>query len=162
MTPARILVATDFGAASDAALSYACEFARAMGSSLYLLHVVDDIAARFIDFPYTDLGDMQTSIESAARRQLDDIARADCVSGLDVHTAIVTSSAPARAIVSHATDEHIDLIAMGTHGHTPVVRMFLGAVADRVVRTAPCPVLTVHEPKPVRPSKVPVASDVAL
>jgi nucleotide-binding universal stress UspA family protein len=65
---------------------------------------------------------------------------------------VLTSSAPANAIVGYAADEHIDLIVMGTHGRAPVVRMFLGAVADRVIRTAPCPVLTLREPRPAPPA----------
>ena len=146
MKPTRILVPTDFGPASDAALSYARDVARETGASLYLLHVVDDIAVRVIDLPYVQLGEIQTSMETKARRELDELAaRSDARAG--VHTAILTSTAPASAIVSYAADEHIDLIVMGTHGRAPVTRMFLGAVADRVVRTAPCPVLTLREQK---------------
>jgi nucleotide-binding universal stress UspA family protein len=151
MTITRILVPTDFGAASGAALSYARDLARATGATLYLLHVVDDIAARFVDFPYSQLGDVQSSMEAAARHELDELARRRDPKTAEPHVAVLTSSAPAHAIVGYAADEHIDLIVMGTHGRAPVVRMFLGAVADRVVRTAPCPVLTVREPKPANP-----------
>jgi nucleotide-binding universal stress UspA family protein len=150
MTISRILVPVDFGPASDAALSYARDLASVTGAELYLLHVVDDIAARLVDFPYSQLGEMQTSMETAARRQLDELARTHDPNAPEAHVAVLTSRSPALAIVGYAADEHVDLIVMGTHGLAPVVRMFLGAIADRVVRTAPCPVLTVREPKPAR------------
>ena len=86
----------------------------------------------------------------SARQQLDDLAASRAPSAPEPHTAVLTSTSAAKAIIGYAADEHIDLIVMGTHGRAPVARMFLGAVADRVVRTAPCPVLTVREPKPVR------------
>jgi len=150
MTITRILVPTDFGTASTAALSYARDLASATGATLYLLHIVDDIAARFVEFPYAQLGETQTSLEMSARQQLDDLAASRAPSAPEPHTAVLTSTSAAKAIIGYAADEHIDLIVMGTHGRAPVARMFLGAVADRVVRTAPCPVLTVREPKPVR------------
>jgi nucleotide-binding universal stress UspA family protein len=138
---------TYFGAASTVALSYARELASATGASLYLLHVVDDIAVPFMEGPYAQLGEVQTSMEKEARRELDDLSKGQDPGAPEVHTAVLTSTAPASAIVGYAADEHIDVIVMGTHGRAPVVRVFLGAVADRVVRTAPYPVLTVRGPK---------------
>jgi nucleotide-binding universal stress UspA family protein len=146
MSVSRILVPTDFGPASTAALQFARDLARSTGAGLYLLHIVDDIAARSMDFPYARLGEVQTSMESEARTQLDELART-FEPEMQPHTAVLTSTAPAYAIGGYAADEHIDLIVMGTHGRAPVVRVFLGSVAERVVRTAPCPVLTVREPK---------------
>ena len=55
--------------------------------------------------------------------------------------------APAREIVSYAASAHIDLIVMGTHGRGPVAHLFMGSVAERVVRTASCPVLIVRHPE---------------
>ena len=149
MTITRILVPTDFGSASAAALDYARELAAATGATVYLLHVVDDIAARFTEFPFAQLGEIQTSTEESAKAQLDDLARTSRFQ-TPPHTAVLTSTSPASAIVGYAADERVDLIVMGTHGRGPVARMFLGTVADRVVRSAPCPVLTVREPKPAQ------------
>ena len=111
MTINRILVPTDFGAASSAALDYARDLADATGATVYLLHVVDDIAARFAEFPYTQLGEVQTSTEESARAQLDDLAR---TGGFKTppHTAVLTSTSPASAIVGYAVDEHV-----GPHRH---------------------------------------------
>jgi nucleotide-binding universal stress UspA family protein len=144
MTISRILVPTDFGPASDAALSYASDLSAATGATLHLLHVVDDVAARLTDFPYARVDEIQTSVELDARRHLQAVADRRDVTPAHPQAAVLTSLNPADAIVSYAADEHIDLIVMGTHGRAPVVRMFLGAVADRVVRTAPCPVMTVR------------------
>jgi nucleotide-binding universal stress UspA family protein len=159
MTLTRILVPTDFGPASAAALGYAQELARATGASLYMLHIVDDIAARFVEFPFAALGETQTSMEMMARAQLDELAET-VDDARPPHTAVLTSTAPANAIAGYAADEHIDLIVMGTHGRGAVARMFLGAVADRVVQTAPCPVLTVRERQAVAPRPVRVHSAV--
>jgi nucleotide-binding universal stress UspA family protein len=162
MTLERILVATDFSEASAAALAYARDLAHAFGARLDLVHVVDDLAARFVDFPYAELGQAQTTIEENARAQIEALATADDRRQLQARTAVITSPSPATSIVGYATDHGADLIVMGTHGRNPVTRMFLGSVADRVVRTAPCPVLTVRERKPAntatgasRPMEVP-------
>jgi nucleotide-binding universal stress UspA family protein len=145
MTLHRILVPTDFGPAATAALDAARDLAQLAGARLYLLHVVDDIAARFIDFPYAEIDDAQRSVEAAARTQLDQLRRRGDLRDLCDDAAVLTSTSAATAIAGYALDNHIDLIVMGTHGHGPVLRMFLGAVADRVVRTASCPVLTIRE-----------------
>jgi nucleotide-binding universal stress UspA family protein len=150
MTIKRILVPTDFGPASTAALIYARELAAATGADLHLLHVVDDLAARFIDFPYAEVGEAQTTMEESARRHIETLLTDDDRRERSARAAVLTSTAPATAIASYARDEHIDLIVMGTHGRAPVVRMFLGAVADRVIRTAPCPVLAVREARAER------------
>ena len=147
MTLTRILVPTDFGPASDAALSVARDLAAVTGATLYLLHVVDDVGARLTDFPYAHVEDIQRSVELAARRHLEALQRRRDPKPLQAQAAVLASIDPAEAIVRYANDEHIDLIVMGTHGRVPVVRMFLGAVVDRVVRTAPCPVVTLRAPR---------------
>jgi nucleotide-binding universal stress UspA family protein len=62
---------------------------------------------------------------------------------------VVTSNAPADAVAKYAKEARIDLIVIGTHGRSGMSRLLLGSVAERVVRTAPCPVLTVHRDAPV-------------
>jgi nucleotide-binding universal stress UspA family protein len=142
MTFERILVPIDFGPASSAALDCARDLARMAGATVYVVHVVDDVAARHNEFPAGALSDAQASIEQSARKRLNDLAEREEVRFSS--TAILASTSPAKAIVRYAKDQAIDLIVMGTHGSAPVVRMFLGSVADRVLRTAACPVVMVR------------------
>jgi nucleotide-binding universal stress UspA family protein len=60
---------------------------------------------------------------------------------------VLASNAPATAIVEYANEEGVDLIVLGTHGRGAVAHLLVGSVAERVVRTAPCPVLTVRHPE---------------
>jgi nucleotide-binding universal stress UspA family protein len=66
---------------------------------------------------------------------------------LKARVAVVSSIAPAAAIVTYADKSNIDLIVMGTHGRGGLAHLLMGSVAERVVRMAPCPVLTVRHPE---------------
>jgi len=94
----------------------------------------------------TEMPQLQKRIEENAREL---IARAltDDDRKAGVKAVIVTSSLPAHAIVTYARDSRIDLIVMGTHGRGAAPASMIGSVAERVVRTAPCPVLTVRNPE---------------
>jgi nucleotide-binding universal stress UspA family protein len=125
-TPARgpvVLVATDFSETAEEAFRVASEYARRSDGRLHVLHIVS---------PASD---------AAAEPRLDRLA-AEIGDGVPVVTA-VRSGVPAPAIVHYALEHGIDLIVVGTHGRTGVSRALIGSVAERVVRTAPCPVLTV-------------------
>jgi len=142
----QILVATDFGDAAEAALGYGRELARLFGAKLVVLHVADNAMGSTIGIEgyvgaYPDL---QRSIEESANRQLADAVTEDDRRELGVRTVLRT---PALTIVNYARDEAIDLIVMGTHGRGPMAHLLMGSVAERVVRTAPCPVLTVKHPE---------------
>jgi len=148
MTLQNILVATDFGEAAGTALAYGRELARRFHATLHVLHVVDDLSARVMTasgLPY-DVSAAQRDIEAVARRQLNGLLTGEH-GELAVKTVQLTSASPAGTIVSYAADAHVDLIVLGTHARGPVSRFFLGSVAERVVRTAPCPVLTVRHPE---------------
>lgn len=144
----NVLVATDFSGASDAALRYGRDFARTYGALLHVVHVVDDVASHVM--PMTalpDIGTIQMDLQHAAEAELD--ARlADAARQLPaVRTVILTSAAPAQAIVAYAEEAGIDLLVIGTHGRGGLARLFMGSVAQHIVRTAPCPVLTVRQPE---------------
>jgi nucleotide-binding universal stress UspA family protein len=66
---------------------------------------------------------------------------------LRAHTVALTAIAPSEAIVQYAMTEDIDVIVMGTHGRNGLAHLFMGSVAERVVRLSPCPVLTVRHPQ---------------
>jgi nucleotide-binding universal stress UspA family protein len=142
----QILVATDFGEASATALAYGRELARRFGSILHVLRVVDDVGVRLASasgLPY-DTTRLQADLDEAERRQLEQLLTEEDRRELQVKLVQVVSSAPAREIVDYATTAHIDLAILGTHGRGGMAHLFLGSVAERVVRTAPCPVLTVR------------------
>ena len=149
MTLKHILVATDFGDASETALAYGREFARRFGATLHVLHVVDDVATR-VDLAAglpPDVGHLQADFEERARINLEALVGEEDRRELHARVVLRTSAVPERAIVSYAADQHVDLIVMGTHGRGPVAHLFMGSVAERVVRRSPCPVLTVRHPE---------------
>jgi nucleotide-binding universal stress UspA family protein len=143
----RILVATDFSPASDAALEYARTLARQFGSSLNLVHVFDDpfTSGAFVgDGTVMMPMDLRETLLESAGAQLADrhAAHAETLRGSSTDLLI---GASAKSIVEHAQATHADLIVMGTHGRTGLPHLLLGSVAERVVRTATCPVLTTRD-----------------
>jgi nucleotide-binding universal stress UspA family protein len=148
MTLKTILVATDFGEAADTALEYGRELARTFGAALHVVHVADDLSVRVMPamgVPY-NLSQLQADLEAADRASLERLTAADRRE-LHVTTTQITAGGPAREIVKYAREAHVDLIVMGTHGRGAVEHFFMGSVAERVVRSAPCPVLTVRHPE---------------
>ena len=142
----NLLVATDFSEVSDAALSYGRTLAEQFAATLHLVHVVEDIATMTFttDGVAAPIPGLQEELEDAARTQLDAAVARVQGRGQRPQMCIITSNARAAAIVDYAKNASIDLIVIGTHGRGGMSRLLLGSVAERVVRTAPCPVLTVH------------------
>jgi nucleotide-binding universal stress UspA family protein len=145
----NILVATDFSEPSAAALRYGRALARHFTATLHVVHVIGNMpfavngaAAYGLALP-----DLQQQIEDAARRQLDDLSLGDDELPLPARRILITSNAAALAIVNYAKEERIDLIVAGTRGRGAVAHALIGSVAERIVRTAPCPVLTVRHPE---------------
>ncbi len=142
----RILVPLDFSANSELALDYARAMAHRFGAALHLVHVCDMPApvAAPADTYAMSFSEWSQSLADEAERQLVDSQKRLP----DVRTSTeVLFGNPARCIVTAANVERSDLIVMGTHGRGPMMHVLMGNVAERVVRTAPCPVLTVREPR---------------
>ena len=142
----HILVPTDFNPASDAALGYARELALEFGARLSLLHVVTDPRASGTWTPdvYVPASqEMRDRFLQEAQRRLADIVSPQEQARFNV-TLEARIGAVAEVILDYAVDRNVDLIVMGTHGRTGAAHLFLGSVAERVVRAAPCPVLTVR------------------
>ena len=143
----RILVPTDFSPPSDAALEYARILAAKFGSSLRILHVLDDPTASS-DFvgdgfaPSTE--DIGATLLEETRTRLDGVMNQVDRTRYHAHADAVLGM-PAATIVDYATATHAGLIVMGTHGRTGLAHLLMGSVAEQVVRTAPCPVLTVRQ-----------------
>ena len=144
----KILVATDFGEAAEAALRYGRALARNFNATLYVMHVADDVSARlFAGEAYVGvLPDVQRDVDLSARQQLDELLVDNDPKPLPTKAVTVTSSAPALAIIQYAKDNGIDLIVLGTHGRGAVAQLLMGSVAERVVRMAGCPVRVVRHP----------------
>jgi nucleotide-binding universal stress UspA family protein len=149
ITLKHILVATDFSEPADAALLYGRTLARTFNATLHVVHVVGQINALAYgaEAYVVSMPDLQREVEEAARKALDDALIDNDPHPLPVRRALLVSNAPAPAIVNHARRESIDLIITGTHGRGAVSHLLLGSVAERVVRTAPCPVLTIRHPE---------------
>lgn len=136
-----IMVPTDFSYASDAALGYARMLAVRFGASLHLLHVVDEPGSW--SEVYAAIPDIRDRLRADAGRRLE--AMAACLPPPLQATSAVACGSPVPTIVKVAEAKGADLIVMGTHGRRGVGHLLLGSVAERVVRLAPCPVLTVRE-----------------
>ncbi len=139
----HILVATDFSEPSAAAVDYGRDLATLYDATLHVLHVIEDMAALYAPELGFALAEVERNIEAAVQSDLD--ATIGTFEGDTKVRAIVTrGSNVAHAITEYANTNAIDLIIVGTRGRGAVSRFLIGSVAKRVVRTASCPVLTVH------------------
>lgn len=143
----RIVVPTDFSGCSEEAWALARRIAGAVGSEIVLVHVfVEPPSYGEASFPVDSVWQVIESARKWVEQELEKWADAAREKGISVRTLVRTGS-PYQEIVDLATDERADLVAMGTHGRSGVSRLLLGSVADRVIRLAPCPVLTVRKPE---------------
>lgn len=144
MNVKTILVPTDFSPDADQALSTAIELAELFGAKIVVLHayhldipVVSPMAAGYMlpEGFYEDLRD-------CAKAQVNKVTEKVTAKGIEA-TGIALSEPASMAVVEQAKSLPADLIVMGTRGLSGLKHVLLGSVAERVVRTAPCPVLTV-------------------
>ena len=142
-----ILVATDFSEASEHALEYAHTLAHSMGGRLHLLHVVPDpvLASAWSEAYAYDLTALGERLRTQAEQEI--AKRARSFGDVAVTTEVVIGN-PAATIAATAAKRGVDMIVMGTHGRSGFSHLFVGSVAERVVRCAPCPVLTIRQPVP--------------
>jgi nucleotide-binding universal stress UspA family protein len=148
MLPKNILVPTDLSESAEEALDFACEIAGPFGATVHLLHV---IGIPVLGVPELGVALTSTVIDSMVREDqeaLDELA--DRKRNMAKFGEVMLRTGDARDLINQtAKDLGVDLIVMGTHGRRGVSRALLGSVTESVVRTAPCPVLT------VRPHTVP-------
>lgn len=136
----RVLVPIDFSETSEAALKYGIALARAFKAEIHLLHVPEHPGqGAEAEYP---LGIFET-MQNAAHDRLGKLLTAGETKELKPQLAMRLGKPPAE-IIRYAHEHGIDLIVMGTHGRQGVAHVLIGSVAERVVRGAPCPVLTVH------------------
>jgi nucleotide-binding universal stress UspA family protein len=141
----NILVPTDFSEPSTAALRYAVALAEAFESTLHVLHVIENPymamgpAELYVAPPVNFIGEL----EKEAERRLAEAVTPDERARFHVRE-MTRHGRPHEEIDGYAKENAIDLIVMGTHGRTALAHLLIGSVAEKVVRTAPCPVLTVR------------------
>jgi nucleotide-binding universal stress UspA family protein len=140
----RILAPTDFSELSKQGLKSALELAEAFGAKLLLLYVVESPPYPMEGIVPSHLG--ATLLDDLERQATNDLAQMlseTQASKIDVARRVV-GGIPYRKIVDVAEEEKIDLIVMTTHGRTGLSHLVMGSVAEKIVRTAPCPVLTIR------------------
>jgi nucleotide-binding universal stress UspA family protein len=145
--PKRILVPVDFNVPSRAALSLAHDLAASLGASIDVLHVIDLPGGRTLAsegyVPVPD--DYRKAVEAQVTTHLGEWLESTAApAGMSQHIA---EGRPAAEIVKYAAENRIDLIVMGTHGRGALAHVLTGSVAENVVRTSTCPVLTVRGPQ---------------
>lgn len=142
----KILIPIDFSDYSKSALRYAVSFANLFNSEMVLIYVVEpviyppDFSMGQIAIPSVNAEWDKTAIE-----QLDKLAKIEIPANIKVKTLVKTGK-PFVEIIETAADEDIDMIIIATHGHSGVEHILFGSTAEKVVRKAPCPVLTLREP----------------
>ena len=146
VTIRKILCPTDFSEPSEAAWTFALSLGEQYGAEVVLLHVVADPVRSPVAYElgYTPERVLKAVTDEAERLLADTAAKA-----ADRKVKVLPRlrrGVEFREINAAATEEGADLIVMGTHGHTGLAHLLIGSVAEKVVRTAPCPVLTVRHP----------------
>lgn len=143
----RILFPTDFSDHSKYAFRYALSFAQEYGSRLYMLHVIEDIQylanAYMFDVPIMpSFADM----EQNRLKEMQEIIDAEVTDTSMEIEKVVRRGRPFMEILELARNENVDLIVIATHGRGGLEHVLFGSVAEKVVRKAPCPVLSIRKP----------------
>ena len=160
----RILVPVDFSAHSNLELRYATTLADRFNATVEVLHVVEDpfVSGAWSPEAFApNIPELLADLVAAARGKLDELKAAAIDKGLRLKTTVLTTvltGQPADSIAAYAQAEKCDLIVMGTHGRTGLSHAFMGSVAERVVRKAACPVMTVRETAPAGQEKAAAAA----
>lgn len=143
----NILVPTDFSAGSTEAIGYAYDLALTLGAQLHIVHVLENPFApgAFMEMYAPPPPEYFLNIERQAEERLRQSLTREQQEQIDV---VMTTrlGVPAGEILARIEEEpRIDLVVMATHGRGGVARMVMGSVTDKVVRSSPCPVLTLRE-----------------
>ena len=138
----RILVPTDGSAEGERAVAHALDVATVHDATVHAIYVVDtaSYAGMPMESSWEGIGDL---LRSDAADAVERVKRLAAEAAVDVDTAVVDGS-PSREIIRYAEDNDCDLVVMGTHGRGGIDRLLLGSVAEKVVRGASVPVLTVR------------------
>lgn len=140
----KLLIPVDFSSHSERAVDYGCVIGKKFSAGVILMHVIEPFQYSVTDT--LKLIDHRRALQTLAESLLDNLEKTLREKGVRAQ-AVLGSGIPYREILHHAEEQKVDLIVMGTHGRTGLERLVLGSVAEKVVRTAPCPVMTVPLPR---------------
>lgn len=144
----KILLATDFSDCSEEACAYALNMARTYDAALLVLHVINEpVDLRGFYVPHISFEQLEKEIADGATTLLASFCN-DHLHGFSNYTTAVASGVPYEEITRIAQEQDASLIVIGTHGRSGLDHLIFGSTAERVVRNAPCPVLTIRLPAP--------------
>lgn len=140
----KILFPIDFTSPFESMVPWVSMFAEKFGATVYVLFVTQDLS-NFSTFfvPHGNIQSFQEEAVASARKKMDAVVKQSFKDFPKLETRVEVGAA-AEKILDLARKEQIDLIIMGVHGRKGLDRAIFGSVADKVVQSAPCPVLTVH------------------
>ncbi len=143
----KILVPIDFSDYSKSALNYAVSFAQKFDAEMILIYVIEPVIYP-PDFSMGQIAipSINTEWDFKAKEELDRLVKSNIPANVKVKTIIKTGK-PFMEVIETAANENTDIIIIATHGHSGMEHILFGSTAEKVVRKAPCPVLTLREPK---------------
>jgi len=146
MSYKKILVPVDFSEFSDKAAEYAMNIARKYNASVTLLHVIILFQEDYDEEEQLKLHEkILKKKESERKKKLEKHSKKAEDKGIQVNSVLLRGFSIANSIMEYISENDIDLVVLGTHGHTGFKKWLLGSVTEEVVRESPIPVLTVHK-----------------
>ncbi len=140
----KILFPTDFMEGCAEAIPYAVDLAKKYNARLYIVHVIHDVTkATGLYVPHVAVDELFKSMHEEAEKEIKRVYLEE-LRGLEDLEYAVLRGIPYEEIIKFADDKGIDLIIMATHGRKGLDRLFFGSTAEKVVKNAKCPVLTVR------------------
>jgi nucleotide-binding universal stress UspA family protein len=144
----RILFATDFSDNSKYALTFAISFAQKYDAMLYILHVIQQPSyplGMYAEISFDAMDKFSQSISDAVEKEMQTLKEKD-LKGYPKYECMIVHGTPFLEILRTAKEKNVELIVVGTHGRTGLDHVLFGSTAEKVVRRAPCPVLSVRLP----------------
>lgn len=142
----RILIAIDFSENSSYAFDYALMLARQFDAELTVMHVINEpIDLRGFYVPHISFEQLEKEIEAGAAGMMENFCR-EKMGDFTKYTTCIINGIPYEEIIRKAKEDDVSLIVVGTHGRTGLDHIIFGSTAERVVRSSPCPVLSIRLP----------------
>jgi nucleotide-binding universal stress UspA family protein len=142
----KILTAIDFSESSDFAFEYALTLARQFQAELTVMHVINEpVDLRGFYVPHISFEQLEKEIEEGAEKMMEKFCQIK-MGDFTRYTTVVVAGIPYEEVLRKAEETGASLIVLGTHGRTGIDHLIFGSTAERVVRSAVCPVLTIRMP----------------